>query len=109
MSVTHWRPDDSGLLLPERFYDRDECFDLLLREPVFESRHLACDLISLPAFPDLLFDLRNNEIRGRDGSVTELNTMLNKFGQTQQMMKKMGKFQKMTACMGGRMPGMLRR
>jgi signal recognition particle GTPase len=42
-------------------------------------------------------------------SVTELNTMLNKFGQMQQMMKKMGKFQKMMAKMGGGLPGMLRR
>jgi signal recognition particle GTPase len=41
--------------------------------------------------------------------VTELNTMLNKFGQMQQMMKKMGKFQKMMAKMGGGLPGMLRR
>jgi len=41
-------------------------------------------------------------------SVTELNTMLNKFGQMQQMMKKMGKFQKMMAKMGGGLPGMLR-
>ncbi len=42
-------------------------------------------------------------------SVTELNTMPNKFGQRQQMMKKMGKFQKMMAKMGGGLPGMLRR
>ncbi len=41
--------------------------------------------------------------------MTELNTMLNKFGQMQQMMKKMGKFQKMMAQMGGGLPGMLRR
>ena len=42
-------------------------------------------------------------------SVTELNTMLNKFGQMQQMMKKMGKFQKMMGKMGGAMPGMMGR
>jgi signal recognition particle GTPase len=42
-------------------------------------------------------------------SVTELNTMLNKFGQMQQMMKKMGKFSKMMGKMGGGLPGMLRR
>jgi len=47
--------------------------------------------------------------KGSGVSVTELNTMLNKFGQMQQMMKKMGKFQKMMARMGGGMPGMLRR
>ncbi len=47
--------------------------------------------------------------KGSGVSVTELNTMLNKFGQMQQMMKKMGKFSKMMARMGGGMPGMLRR
>jgi signal recognition particle subunit SRP54 len=47
--------------------------------------------------------------KGSGVSVTELNTMLNKFGQMQQMMKKMGKFQKMMARMGGAMPGMLGR
>jgi signal recognition particle subunit SRP54 len=47
--------------------------------------------------------------KGSGVSVTELNTMLNKFGQMQQMMKKMGKFQKMMAKMGGGLPGMLRK
>ena len=47
--------------------------------------------------------------KGSGVSVTELNTMLNKFGQMQQMMKKMGKFQKMMAKMGGGLPGMLKR
>jgi len=47
--------------------------------------------------------------KGSGVSVTELNTMLNKFGQMQQMMKKMGKFSKMMAKMGGGLPGMLRR
>jgi signal recognition particle GTPase len=42
-------------------------------------------------------------------SVTELNTMPNKFGEMQQMMKKMGKFSKMMTKMGGGLPGMLRR
>src|SRR5664280_21524 len=46
---------------------------------------------------------------GSGVSVTEINTMLNKFSQMQQMMKKMGKFQKMMAKMGGGLPGMLRR
>jgi len=46
--------------------------------------------------------------KGSGVSVTELNTMLNKFSQMQQMMKKMGKFQKMMAKMGGGLPGMLR-
>jgi signal recognition particle subunit SRP54 len=47
--------------------------------------------------------------KGSGVSVTELNTMLNKFGQMQQMMKKMGKFSKMMGRMGGGLPGMLRR
>ncbi|HUA67573.1 MAG TPA: signal recognition particle protein, partial [Candidatus Saccharimonadales bacterium] len=47
--------------------------------------------------------------KGSGVTVTELNTMMNKFGQMQQMMKKMGKFQKMMAKMGGGLPGMLRR
>lgn len=47
--------------------------------------------------------------KGSGVSVTELNTMLNKFAQMQQMMKKMGKFQKMMGKMGGGMPGMFGR
>jgi signal recognition particle subunit SRP54 len=47
--------------------------------------------------------------KGSGVSVTELNTMLNKFGQMQQMMKKMGKMSKMMAKMGGGMPGMFGR
>jgi len=47
--------------------------------------------------------------KGSGVSVTELNTMLNKFGQMQQMMKKMGKLTKMMAKMGGGLPGMLGR
>jgi signal recognition particle subunit SRP54 len=47
--------------------------------------------------------------KGSGVSVTELNTMLNKFGQMQQMMKKMGKFQKMMAKMGAGLPGILGR
>jgi signal recognition particle subunit SRP54 len=47
--------------------------------------------------------------KGSGVSVTELNTMLNKFTQMQQMMKKMGKFSKMMAKMGGGLPGMLGR
>ena len=39
--------------------------------------------------------------KGSGVTVTELNTMMNKFGQMQQMMKKMGKFHKMMARMGG--------
>ena len=47
--------------------------------------------------------------KGSGVSVTELNTMMNKFGQMQQMMKKMGKMQKMMSRMGGGMPGMFGR
>lgn len=47
--------------------------------------------------------------KGSGVTVTEVNTMLNKFGQMQQMMKKMGKFQRMMAKMGGGLPGMLRK
>ncbi len=47
--------------------------------------------------------------KGSGVTVTELNNLLNRFGQMQQMMKKMGKLQKMMAKMGGPMPGMLRR
>ena len=47
--------------------------------------------------------------KGSGVTVTELNTMLNKFGEMQQMMKKMGKFSKMMGKMGGGLPGILRR
>jgi signal recognition particle subunit SRP54 len=56
--------------------------------------------------PHLLNAKRRQRIaKGSGVTVTELNTMLNKFSQMQQMMKKMGKFQKMMARMGG-VPGM---
>ncbi|MEO6184576.1 MAG: signal recognition particle protein [Verrucomicrobiota bacterium] len=48
--------------------------------------------------------------KGSGVHVSELNNLLNKFGQMQQMMKKMGKFQKMMSKMGGGgMPGMFGR
>src|SRR5262245_17701974 len=47
--------------------------------------------------------------KGSDVTVTEVNSLLNKFSQMQQMMKKFGKFQKMMSRMGGGMPGMMRR
>ena len=60
--------------------------------------------------PSLLNAKRRLRIAAGSGvKVSELNTMLNKFGQMQQMMKKMGKFQKMMAKMGGGLPGMLRK
>jgi signal recognition particle subunit SRP54 len=52
--------------------------------------------------PHLLNAKRRQRIaKGSGVSVTELNTMLNKFNQMQQMMKKMGKFQRMMGKMGG--------
>jgi signal recognition particle subunit SRP54 len=60
--------------------------------------------------PQVLNAKRRKRIATGSGvSVTELNSMLNKFFQMQQMMKKMGKFQKMMAKMGGGrglLPGM---
>ena len=47
--------------------------------------------------------------KGSGVSVTELNTMLNKFNEMQQMMRKMGKLSKMMGKMGGALPGMMRR
>ena len=52
---------------------------------------------------------RQRIAKGSGVSVTELNTMLNKFAQMQQMMKKMGKFQRMMAKMGGAAAGMMRK
>ena len=53
---------------------------------------------------------RQRIAKGSGVTVTEVNTLLNKFGEMQQMMKKMGKFQKMMARMGGGPPpGMFRR
>ena len=52
--------------------------------------------------PQILNASRRKRIaKGSGVSVTELNTMLNRFSQMQQMMRKMGKFQKMMARMGG--------
>ena len=47
--------------------------------------------------------------KGSGVTVTEVNSLLNKFGQMQQMMKKFGKLQKMMARGGGALPSMLRR
>jgi signal recognition particle subunit SRP54 len=52
--------------------------------------------------PHLLNAKRRIRIaKGSGVSVTEINTMMNKFAGMQQMMKKMGKFRKMMAKMGG--------
>jgi signal recognition particle subunit SRP54 len=60
--------------------------------------------------PHILNARRRQRIaKGSGVSVTELNTMLNKFAGMQQMMKKMGKFSKMMARMGGAPASLLRR
>jgi signal recognition particle subunit SRP54 len=60
--------------------------------------------------PQILNASRRRRIAAGSGvTVTQLNTMLNKFAQMQQMMKKMGKFQKLMGRMGGGMPGMFGR
>jgi signal recognition particle subunit SRP54 len=54
------------------------------------------------ATPQILNASRRRRIAAGSGTtVTELNTLLNRFGQMQQMMKKMGKFQRMMSRMGG--------
>ena len=55
--------------------------------------------------PQILNAKRRQRIaKGSGVTVTEVNTLLNKFGEMQQMMKKMGKFQKMLSRMGGGPP-----
>jgi signal recognition particle subunit SRP54 len=57
--------------------------------------------------PHLLNAKRRQRIaKGSGVSVAELNTMLLKFNEMQQAMKKMGKFKKMMARMGGATAGM---
>jgi len=51
---------------------------------------------------------RQGQRRERDGTESR-KAGLNKFGEMQQMMKKMGKFSKMMGKMGGGLQGMLRR
>ena len=59
--------------------------------------------------PNILNAKRRQRIaKGSGVTVTEVNTMLNKFNQMQAMMKNMGKFQKMMSRMGGMPPGMMR-
>jgi len=60
--------------------------------------------------PVILNASRRRRIAAGSGvTVTELNTMLNKFFEMQTMMKKMGKMTKLMGKMGGAMPGMFRR
>ena len=62
-------------------------------------------------YPKILNARRRLRIANGSGvKVSELNTLLQRFGQMQQMFKKMGKFQKMMARMGGAPPpGLFRR
>ena len=71
-----------------------------------EFRHMEAMICGMTAQerrnPHILNAKRRQRIaKGSGVSVAELNTMLNKFGQMQQVMKKMGKFQKMLSRMGG--------
>ncbi len=60
--------------------------------------------------PQILNARRRIRIATGSGvKVSEVNNLLNRFGQMQQVMKKMGKMQKMMARMGGAPPGFLRR
>lgn len=60
--------------------------------------------------PSLLNARRRQRIaKGSGVTVTDVNSLMNKFSQMQQMMKKFGKFQRMMSKMGGGLPGMLRR
>ncbi len=79
-----------------------------------EFRHREAMICSMTAQerrnPHILNARRRQRIaKGSGVSVTELNTMLNRFAQMQQMMKKMGKFQRMMAKMGGGGPAVLRK
>src|SRR6266850_1641247 len=60
--------------------------------------------------PQILNARRRQRIaKGSGVTVTEVNTLLNRFSQMQQMMKKFGRFQKMMARMGGGAPFLPRR
>ena len=57
--------------------------------------------------PQILNARRRQRIAAGSGvRVSDLNNLLNRFGQMRKMMKKMGKYQKMMKRMGGRIPGM---
>jgi signal recognition particle subunit SRP54 len=73
-----------------------------------EFRHMEAMICSMTPQerrqPNILNARRRQRIaKGSGVSVTELNTMLNRFGQMQQALKKMGKFQKKMARMAGLM------
>ena len=69
-----------------------------------------CDVLKERKNPALLNASRRKRIAAGSGTtVTALNTMLNQFFQMQQVMKKMGKMQKLMSRMGGGLPGMFGR
>jgi signal recognition particle subunit SRP54 len=79
-----------------------------------EFKHMEAMICSMTPkerrTPQILNASRRIRIaKGSGVTVSQLNTMLNKFGQMQQMMKKMGKFQKMMMKGGGALPGMFGR
>ena len=79
-----------------------------------EFKHMEAMICSMTPkerrTPQILNASRRIRIaKGSGVTVSQLNTMLNKFGQMQQMMKKMGTFQKMMMKSGGGIPGMFRR
>ena len=79
-----------------------------------EFKHMEAMICSMTPkerqTPQILNASRRIRIaKGSGVTVSEINTMLNKFGQMQQMMKKMGKFQKMMMKGGGALPGMFGR
>jgi signal recognition particle subunit SRP54 len=77
-----------------------------------EMQHMEAMICSMTlqerGNPHILNAKRRQRIaKGSGVSVAELNTMLNKFNQMQQMMKNMGKFQRMMSKMGGGAAGKL--
>jgi signal recognition particle subunit SRP54 len=79
-----------------------------------EFKHMEAMICSMTPkerqTPQILNASRRIRIaKGSGVTVSELNTMLNKFGQMQQMMKKMGKLQKMMMKGGGALPKMFGR
>ncbi len=78
-----------------------------------EFRHMEAMICAMTPqerrSPQILNARRRTRIaKGSGVTVTELNSMLNKFGQMQQVMKKFGKFQRMMSRMGGGAAAMMR-
>jgi signal recognition particle subunit SRP54 len=85
-----------------------------MRKGEKEMRRMEAMICAMTPFerrnPQVLNASRRRRIaKGSGVSVTELNNLLNRFAQMQQMMKKMGKFKRMMAKMGGGAAGLLGR